>query len=698
MGTLTRGLLDNEQGVLPAQPPGPRDNRTPGPNYGGEQQGDHSLPGGTGSREGRLHPPAFSRAAQHGLPGRGEEGSPREQASGEEKREASCLPEAARVRSVHQNKSPNTVTVESKATCRQLLSRCLRAWRHLVQRQRAVALALALGRRRLLRKGFRALRWALQLREAWQEAAWGRHTKALLSRSFRKWKSLAVQQKQGQPYNQAVAGPPPSRGGQDQGPFLGRKAVVDPTWRSRPWCMGWHRVLAPCFSLDNFTPSPGNLEEVEEEEAWRILLYPGRRPESEDRRLQILQALQQLAVFLLRCHQKEQAMPERGLPREATGRTQSMEKPPQAWRPHATDMAQVVPLDSEHQRVWLCRCFGAWQQFMQRWARYRDHLANCQAGTLRTCLRQWVQMKQLRASDGAKVTQLSLHWQKAANLVLRSSAPEATAASHHRMLAQTQGLPQSSLQESCQKLAFLRVLLLWRTRLSLHQRANSLVQGTRKRMMRHVVRQWRLRVWGPASPSGKAHASLALEPLGSIPAGDGSLEKHPPHLEPLDNNPRDPERNGCPLGPGSEMQDCTGPVAVAADAVVGGDTVDPGAGPGTGMRCPTRLALPLATAVVLTRKVPEVGAETPPGPAEGGVPGLATGGSLSETHGPARAAPTAECLLQTPSPAPPTAGPGGHCDSGDRAPKGQCETSWKRLGGKYLHSWRLEVLLRRPRA
>lgn len=49
-----------------------------------------------------------------------------------------------------------------------------------------------------------------------------------------------------------------------------------------------------------------------------------------------------------------------------------------------------------------------------------------------------------------------------------------------------------------------------------------------------------------------------------------------------------------------------------------------------------RAAVPAGT-------VPEVGAGPPPGPAKGRVPGLAAGGSSSETHGgQVRAAPTAE--------------------------------------------------------
>lgn len=73
-----------------------------------------------------------------------------------------------------------------------LLSRCFRAWQHVVQTRQAVVAALALGRRKLLRRGLRALRWALWLREAQLEVAWGRHTQALLARSFQKVRGLQV--------------------------------------------------------------------------------------------------------------------------------------------------------------------------------------------------------------------------------------------------------------------------------------------------------------------------------------------------------------------------------------------------------------------------------------------------------------------------------------------------------------------------
>lgn len=55
-----------------------------------------------------------------------------------------------------------------------------------------MAMAVALGRRQLLRRGLQALRWALWLREAQLEVAWGRHTRALLARSFQKVRDLQV--------------------------------------------------------------------------------------------------------------------------------------------------------------------------------------------------------------------------------------------------------------------------------------------------------------------------------------------------------------------------------------------------------------------------------------------------------------------------------------------------------------------------
>ena len=72
------------------------------------------------------------------------------------------------------------------------LSPCFRAWWRWVQRRRAAAALVARGRRQLLHRGLWALRGALRLREAQLEAAWGRHTWALLAQSFRKVSGLQV--------------------------------------------------------------------------------------------------------------------------------------------------------------------------------------------------------------------------------------------------------------------------------------------------------------------------------------------------------------------------------------------------------------------------------------------------------------------------------------------------------------------------
>ncbi|XP_036208989.1 uncharacterized protein C1orf167 homolog [Myotis myotis] len=352
---------------------------------------------------------------------------------------------------------------------RQLLSRCFRAWQHLVWRRQAAAL----GHRRLLRRG-------LRLREAHLEVACGGQRRALLAQSFQKWRHRAQQQKQGQPHFQAGPGPPPSGGGQPPGPS-GRKPGVDPAQRSRP--------------------------------------------DGGDGRVHILQALQQLSVFLLQCQQEEWARQEKGVQGEASGamlRTQSMGRSPQAWCSPAADTAWVPPWGPQHQRAWLRRCFGAWRRSVKRGAQLREHLADRQMGTPRTCLKQWVWMKQLRASDGAKVTQLSLCRQKVGNMDLGSSAPGGL-----RWVAQAQGLPQErgqgSPQKACPRRALHGVLLLWRARLSQRQRADSFSQGVQRRLLRCILRAWHLRVWGPGNPSGSARTTSASELLGST--GPSPLEK-----------------------------------------------------------------------------------------------------------------------------------------------------------------------------
>uniref|UniRef100_A0A2K6L1I8 Chromosome 1 open reading frame 167 n=1 Tax=Rhinopithecus bieti TaxID=61621 RepID=A0A2K6L1I8_RHIBE len=397
---------------------------------------------------------------------KGEEGAPREQVHREEERTAFHLPDTTSASNALKNKAQNVVAPESEATCWQLLSRCFRSWRYLVKRQPdPVVAAVALGHWQLLRKDLQAL-W---LREAQLEAAWGWYTKVLLAWSFREVRSPRV-------------GP----GG----------------------CVKHY---------------PGSLRE--EERAQWLLSYPGQRTDSRDERVQILEALQ-LLVFFLWCQQKERTRQERETLQKATRATQTTGSFPHAWHFTAAGAAWVAPLSPQHQRAWLCRCFGAWQQFVQRGSRYRDHLADRRTGTLRKCLEQWVRMKQLWDSDGAKVTQLSLCRQKAGREALHTAGPAACGLG---TVGQAQGLQEQgrgSLQDACRTLALCRALLLWKTRLFQCQWANSFLQGLQQRMLQRSLRWWRVRALGPDATSSCTKTPSALEPMGSS-TSQGSLEKVP---------------------------------------------------------------------------------------------------------------------------------------------------------------------------
>nr|XP_045755115.1 LOW QUALITY PROTEIN: uncharacterized protein C1orf167 homolog [Mirounga angustirostris] len=487
LGILTGDFLDPKQGVLLAKPLRQGENFSPGPTYGSGQRGGPWLPRGVGSKEARLCSPAHSCVAQ---------GVPAGQKWGqvillEQKKARNVVSlESETARSLLVRDFPGWPPAEGSSSSPQLvflrqheasgldswqwLSRCFGAWWHLVQGRRTAAAAEALGHPQVLRRGLGALGRAPRLQEAQLEVAWRRHTQALLAQSFQKWRNQTLQQKQGQPHVQAGPGPPPSGAGQGQGPS-GREPGVDPTRRNS-------LTQGIGFSLGNFTHSPGSPRE--EAGAWP-------KPAGGDGVDQMLQVLQQLA-----------------------------------------DAPRVALPDTQQRRAWLCRCFGAWQQFVQRATRSRDHLARRRAGSLKLYLQQWVRMKQLRASDGAKVIRLSLCRQKAGNVSLCSSAPRAATARGLGVVAQAQGLPQEqgggSLQEACRRLALHRALLLWRTRLSQRQRADSFLRGMRQQMIRRILKGWHLKAGGPSTPSDSARTTLAPELLSGIPGREPLLGCSPP--------------------------------------------------------------------------------------------------------------------------------------------------------------------------
>ncbi|KAM7100027.1 LOW QUALITY PROTEIN: uncharacterized protein C1orf167 homolog [Molossus nigricans] len=252
-------------------------------------------------------------------------------------------------------------------------------------------------------------------------------------------------------------------------------------------------------------------------------------------------------AFLLWCYQKEWARREKGVRREASGATltQSMGRPPQARCSPAADAAWVAPLAPQPQRACLRRCFGAWQQLGRSGAQYQERRAD-QMGALRMCLRQWMWMKQLRAAGGAKLTRLSLYPQKDGmwsllpgsswgNMALCSSGPGGATSHGLGWVAQAQGLPQGQGP----RLAFHPVPPLWKARLAQRQRANSFCQGMQHRMLRRILQAWHSRVWDRGTPSDSTRTIWALEPLGSVPGGEGSLGCNTPRSS-LDKASRAP--------------------------------------------------------------------------------------------------------------------------------------------------------------
>ncbi|XP_048955347.1 LOW QUALITY PROTEIN: uncharacterized protein C1orf167 homolog [Canis lupus dingo] len=443
LGTLAGDCLAPKDGVPPATPQR-QEESSPGPPRGSWQRGDPQLPPGAGSREARRCSWALSSAARGVPPGRGGgEVAPQEQSSREEERTASG-PQTQPQQGAAYRKKPETS----------------RAWS---PRQPA-----GRGCPHVSEPGGAGCRGGGQRLPWWPGAGGSCCTEAC-----------------GRFGGPCGSGKPSwrRRGGDTLGPCWPRASESGETGlcsRSRgsppsglgqdPHALGQEEAKTPQEGGPRWTPPGAAGSQREEAAAW-----PG--PDGGDGGAQMLQALGHLAVFLLWCHQKKWDRQDRGAQREnprVPPRTQGMGRPPEAWRSHAVDAPRTASPDTQPRRAWLGRCFGAWHRFTQRGAGFRERLAHRRAHTLRLCLQQWLRMRRLRASDGAKVTQLSLCRQKAGSATLCGAAPGVAPARGlgvvARVQAPAQEQGQGSLQEACRRLALQRALLLWRMRLSQRRR------------------------------------------------------------------------------------------------------------------------------------------------------------------------------------------------------------------------------------
>eukprot|EP00072_Mus_musculus_P056553 XP_006539414.1 PREDICTED: uncharacterized protein C1orf167 homolog isoform X4 [Mus musculus] len=234
LGTLAGDFSDSDHEVLSSQYLGARERGPPGFLFNKRHRGHFSVTLEERSKETRLESPGIFSV----LPGQeGRERAPEEKTGRDGERMASCPSNIAPAQSTTQNEAQNIVTLDSQTACRKLLSESFRVWRRLSQRRQAVAKATAMRHRQLIRKSLRELHWVLWLQKTRLEAAWEQQAKALLARSFREWRHVALRQKLEQPHTQAVPTFLASRGSLS----LERKAAADLAWRCRCF-RAWQRL------------------------------------------------------------------------------------------------------------------------------------------------------------------------------------------------------------------------------------------------------------------------------------------------------------------------------------------------------------------------------------------------------------------------------------------------------------------------
>ncbi|KAM9036869.1 uncharacterized protein C1orf167 homolog isoform 3-T4 [Sarcophilus harrisii] len=383
-------------------------------------------------------------------------------------------------------------TRESRA----LLSCCFKAWHCHLLRQRAAARALR--RRHLLRKGLRAMRWALWLREAQMEFMKRKRRRTVLAGSFRKWKDLYMNRRK-------------------------RKLLTQ--------C----RTATPEKDFLLFLESPRERSFVTlgmvcgNEGAPKNQLHPRWKTGSQDPRAPATPDLQWLAAAFHLWHLQKALAAE--IHKDAQVRAElgkkKLRRVFQAWRARALNTARICPLVTRHQRARLGRCFEAWRRHAQRRARCHGRLAHWRVETLRKSLQQWVKMVWLQAGHSRAMEQLYRYRQTSWHLEV-SGAHEGSSRGLVSRGPGEQDQPcrrpgLRALEEACQKLKLHRVVLLWSRRLAQHRQADSFSQKRRLRILQNALQQWRWK----AQAAGSCPASSTDCPLEPF-AGSQDSEEQPP--------------------------------------------------------------------------------------------------------------------------------------------------------------------------
>ncbi|XP_078001799.1 uncharacterized protein C1orf167 [Phascolarctos cinereus] len=409
--------------------------------------------------------------------------------------------------------STEPLTPEARES-RALLSRCFKAWRCHLLGQRAVARALR--RRHLLRKGIRAMRWSLWLREAQMEYMKRKQGRTVLATSFLKWKDLYLNRREKKLLTQSKTEAPekallPSQEGQQERSFV---------------------TLGVVCGVEG---------------APKIQLHPRWKSGSQSPRAPATRDLQRLAAFYLWYLQKVLVAEIR---KEAQARAElgkkKLRRVFQAWRARTVNTARICTLVTQHQRAQLGRCFGAWMLHTQRKTWCQGKLAHWRVETLRKSLQQWVKMVWLQATHSRTVAQLYLLRQRSWHL----EVAVAHEGSCRGPVSQGPGEPdqpcchpgiraKDSLEEACRKLKLHRAIWLWSRRLAQHQWADSFSQNRKLRLLQNTLRRWRQKAWVAESPLA---SSTNSHPEPSVGAQDS--EESPPSSGFLSSI-------SAPLGPGT---------------------------------------------------------------------------------------------------------------------------------------------------